>query len=118
LEANVTQLTNVWETYMIWWILMIVISGISLISYSVTIFAKGLSADDLTKIMKQHNASTMITLMFVLIICLFPLMFSGWMVTVILLGGFLADIILAGALTAIRTKMLANKTPKTPTAVQ
>lgn len=116
--ANVTQLTDVWETYMVWWILMIVLSGISLISYSITIFAKGLSADDLAKIMKQHNASTMITLMFVLIICLFPLMFSGWMVTVILLGGFLADIILAGALTAIRTKMLANKTPKTPTAIQ
>ncbi|MCQ2787037.1 MAG: hypothetical protein MJ199_01390, partial [Bacilli bacterium] len=111
-KAEVTKLTDVWETYMVWWILMIVISGISLISYSITIFAKGLSADDLAKIMKQHNASTMITLMFVLIICLFPLMFSGWMVTVILLGGFLADIILAGALTAIRTKMLANKTPK------
>lgn len=99
------QFQSVWETYIVWWIICLVLLGISTIAFATTIFKKNLSIENAKKLLEAHVASSMTTLLLILLICLIPLMFSGWVVTVMLLGTFAAHFVVAFLLCAIKTKI-------------
>jgi len=101
-DTKVTKYQTLWQTYMVPFIIMFVVSGIALIFFAVEIFAKGLSKETVKEMFKARLASSLFTLGLILVICLIPLMFSSWVVTLILLGGFAGTLLLSGLMTLIR----------------
>lgn len=109
-KLKITNISNikflgVWETYMPWWIVCFVLLGLSTIAFAATIFKKNISIENAGKLFKAHIASSLTTLCLVLLICLIPLIFSGWVVTMLLLGTFVAHFIIAFLLCAIKSKI-------------
>lgn len=101
-ETHVIGYDSLWQTYMAPFIIAIVISGIALIFFAIEIFAKGLTKEDVQQMFKDKLASMLVTFGLLIIICLIPLMFSTWVVTLILLGGFIGTALLSGAMTLIK----------------
>ena len=99
---------SVWETYFAWWISMFVIVGVAVLFYSVDLFARGLTAEELKQRFTDNVASSLVVLALLLIICIIPLIFSSWVVTLIILGGYVGFLLLSGAATAARIA-IANK---------
>lgn len=99
---------SVWETYFAWWISMFVIVGVAVLFYSVDLFARGLTAEELKQRFTDNVASSLVVLSLLLIICIIPLIFSSWVVTLIILGGYVGFLLLSGAATATRIA-IANK---------
>jgi len=101
-KAEITGYQSLWDTYVVSFILMFIAVGVALVFFGVEIFAKGLTKEDVKEVFKERLGSTMFTLGLVLLICMIPLMFSSWVVTLILLGGFVGTILLSGVMTLIK----------------
>ena len=80
----------------------ICLASISILLFAIELFRKGLSKVELKEMFNAHIFSELTILGLVLVICLIPLIFSSWVTTVILLGAFVASILVAGLLTLIR----------------
>lgn len=104
--AEVSKYLNVWETYLVWWIIAIVALGISFICYAVAIFKKGLTKAELDEMLRQRMASILVGFSFALIICLLPIFFGGWMISVIFFSTMGIAVLGAALLTAIRKATL------------
>ncbi len=104
-NAKCTKYLSVWDTYLAWWIIMICVVGVATIFYSANLFARGLTADDLKRMFAENVASSLVVLGLCLIIAIIPLIFSSWVVTVIILGGYVGFLVLSGGMTAIRLSL-------------
>ena len=104
-EAHISDYYNLWETYMPAFIVMIVIAALSLGFFSFELFRPGHTKATLKELFAEHLASEFTVLGLVLIICLIPLIFSSWVTSVILLGGFGGSLLLTGLLTLIRINL-------------
>lgn len=104
-EAHISDYYNLWETYMPAFIAMIVIAALSIGFFSFELFRPGHTKATLKELFAEHLASEFTVLGLVLIICLIPLIFSSWVTTVILLGGFGGSLLLTGLLTLIRINL-------------
>lgn len=93
---------GVWETYLAWWIVAIVIVGISLIGNLIAVSKKNITIQDLRNIYASKLASSVSISIFILIICLFPLIFGSWVASLILLGALLSTVVVTGIVTWIR----------------
>ena len=97
-----TQYQTVWDTYLAWWVIMICIVGVATIFYSANLFARGLTAEDLKRMFADNVTSSLVVLGLCLIIAIIPLIFSSWVVTLIILGGYVGFLLLSGGMTALR----------------
>lgn len=96
-----TQFDNLWNSYLGWWIAAIVIVGVALIFFAAELFGKHLSKNQIVDLFKGHVASSCVFAMFMLIICLFPLIFGAWFSTIILLIALAGSFVGGGALALI-----------------
>ena len=103
-EAHISGYQTAWQTYMPAFIVAICLASLSVLFYGIEIFRKGLSKENAKEMFAEHLASEMTVLGLVLIICLIPLIFSSWVTTVVLLGGFVGAVVLSGLLTLIRIR--------------
>ena len=101
-KVEVTHFQSLWDSYIVGWIMAIVIVGISLIFSAFEIFRSGWTKESLAQFMREKTASALITLGLVALICLIPLMFSSWVTTLILVGSFAASVVCAGLMTIIK----------------
>ena len=92
---------NLWESYIGWWIAAIVIVGVALIFFAAELFGKHLSKNQIVDLFKGHVTSSCVFAMFMLIICLFPLIFGAWFSTIILLIALAGSFVGGGALALI-----------------
>lgn len=105
-ETTVSGYYSLWDTYMPGFVSMFVIVGIALVFVCVDLFRAGWTKELLKERMRERVASTAVILALVLLICLVPLLFSNWVTTLILVGGFVGFAVLAGILTLIRSSFL------------
>lgn len=101
-KTNVSKYQSLFETYMAPFIIMFVVVGLSLCFFAFEIFRKGLTAEYLANRMREKLASYLTILALTILICLIPLMFSSWVTTLILVGGFLVSFLLCGLMALIR----------------
>lgn len=101
-EARVTKYQTLFETYMAPFIISFVLVGFSLVFFAFEIFRGGLTKEYLANRMREKLASYLIILALCILICLIPLMFSSWVTTLILVGGFVASFVLCGVMALIR----------------
>lgn len=97
-----TEYASIWETYLGWFIAVITLNVIGLLFFGVAMFKKNLTKEMIQENFRDHVANWLFISAAVLIICLFPLIFSSWVSTLILLGGCLAFFLLMVILTAVR----------------
>lgn len=107
-NGKCTKYANIWDTYLVWWILAIVVAGVASVFYSVDLFARGLTAEELKQKFADNVGSSLVILALLLLICLIPLLFSSWVVTLIILGGYVGFLLVSGTATAVRIA-IANK---------
>ena len=101
-EAHISGYQTVWQTYMPAFICAIVLASMSVLFFAIELFARKRSKAELKEMFAEHMASEVTILGLVLIICLIPLIFSSWVTTVVLLGAFVASIVVNGLLTLIK----------------
>lgn len=95
------KFANLWESYIGWWVAAIVIVGVALIFFAASLFGKHLSKNEVADLFKGHVASSVVFSLFMLIICLFPLIFGAWFSTIILLLALAGSFVGGGALALI-----------------
>lgn len=103
-EAHISGYQTAWQTYMPAFIVAITLAALSVLFFGIELFRRGITRESAKELFAEHLASEMTVLGLVLVICLIPLIFSSWVTTVILLGGFVGAVILAGLLTLIRMR--------------
>jgi len=104
-EAKISGYQTLWETYMASFLIAIILASLSIIFFGFELFRRGLSKQDLKDLFAQHMVSEFAILGLVLLICLIPLIFSSWVTTVILLGGFAASMLATGIMSLIRIRL-------------
>lgn len=103
-EAHISGYQTAWQTYMPAFIVAITLAALSVLFFGIELFRKGITKEQAKEMLSEHIASEMTILGLVLVICLIPLIFSSWVTTVILLGGFVGALVIAGLLTLIRMR--------------
>ena len=103
-NSSVTAYQSLWQTYMPAFIVAICLASLSVLFFGIEMFRRGITKEMAKEMFAEHIASELTILGLVLIICLIPLIFSSWVTTVILLGGFGAAILLTGLLTLLRIR--------------
>lgn len=101
-ESYISGYNTLWETYMPAFIVAISLAALSVLFYCIELFRRGITRATAKEMFKEHAAAELTVLGLVLIICLIPLIFSSWVTTIILLGGFIASILAAGLFTLVR----------------
>jgi len=96
---------SVWDTYLGWWIATIVLLAIGLIAHLCRIFSSS-NPEEIKGTFRDTIAMQLVVLALIAIICIVPLIFSSWVVTCILAGGYLSFLVVAGLTTLIRVKAL------------
>lgn len=105
-DVKVVGFRSAWETYMPAFIVSICLASLSVLFFGIELFRRGMTKESAKELFAEHIASEMTILGLVLIICLIPLIFSSWVTTVVLLGGFVSAILLAGILTFVRMRFI------------
>jgi len=102
IEAKPSSYASLWQTYVVPFTIAIIAAVISTIVFGARLFVGGMTREDVKDLFRERLSSTLVTVALVLIICLIPLMFSNWVVTLILVGAVLSTILLSGLLTLIK----------------
>lgn len=102
-KVDIVGFQSLWQTYIVPFIAMICVAGLSILFFAIELFRKGITKETAKEMFKEHLASEMTVLGLILIICFIPLIFSSWVTTVILLGGFVGALLVTGLLTLIKT---------------
>ena len=97
-----TAYDNIWGSYIAWWICGIVCAGLGLFFYMLTLIRRHMTKNDLIEGLREHIASSSVFAVFILILCIFPLIFGSWVSALILVGCYLAFILGAGLFTFAR----------------
>lgn len=100
--ATVTEYRSFWDTYVVPFVVMFVVSGLALVFAAIDIFTHQWSKESLRQMLSEKLSLYLIIFAMTILICLIPLMFSNWVVTLILVGGFAGVALLTGIMTAIR----------------
>ena len=103
-KSTISNYESLWSTYMPAFIVAIALAALSVLFFGIELFRKGVTKETAKAMFAEHLASEMTVLGLVLVICLIPLIFSSWVTTVILLGGFVSAVLVAGLLTLIRMR--------------
>lgn len=101
-EAHISGYQTAWQTYMPVFIVAITLAALSVLFFGIELFRKGITKETAKEMFKEHLASEMTVLGLILIICFIPLIFSSWVTTVILLGGFVGALLITGLLTLLK----------------
>ena len=105
IDASPCSFQDVWETYMPWWIITITVFSIATLFYAFELFGAHHSKEEIIESFKGHMATMLVSMLIVFLICFIPLMFSSWVVSVILLGGFGAFAVVSGLLSFCKIKL-------------
>lgn len=103
-DSSITSYESLWSTYMPAFIVAITLAVLSVLFFGIELFRRGITREAAKAMFAEHIASEITVLGLVLVICLIPLIFSSWVTTVILLGGFASAIVASGLLTLIRMR--------------
>lgn len=101
-NAKVSQYYNLWQTYVGWFICAIAIVAFSWIFFGISIFAKGITKEEARQLLQARLASTLLIALFILVICMIPIFFGGWVISLIFLGSVVASMLGAILMTCIK----------------
>ena len=101
-HPEVTDYFSFWDTYVVPFVVMFVVAGIALLFAAIDIFTKQWTKEGLREMLREKLSLYLIIFAMTILICLIPLMFSNWVVTLILVGGFVGVALLTGVMTAIK----------------
>lgn len=105
-STAVTGYWSFWDTYRVPFIVMFTIVGIALLVFGVEVFKGGITKESVKEALRERLYTSIVIFAMTLLLCLVPLMFSNWVVTCILLGGFIGAGLLCGVMTLIRMATL------------
>lgn len=101
-HIKVTKYQSLWQTYLLVFIIGILISFISIILFAVQLFNRGLTKEMMRDFIKEKLISLVVISALFLLICFVPLMLSNWVTTVILLGVVGSTVVVDGLLTLVK----------------
>lgn len=107
-RTEVTDYFSFWDTYVVPFVVMFVVAGIALLFAAIDIFTKQWTKEGLKEMLREKLSLYLIIFAMTILICLIPLMFSNWVVTLILVGGFVGVALLTGVMTAIKVAISKN----------
>lgn len=105
-HTEVTKYSSLFDTYMVPFIVMFVLAGFGIMFFAIDLFKGGITKEGVKELFREKMFSSLTIMALVVLICLIPLMFSSWVVTLILVGGFLGVSLVCGLLTLIRMAFL------------
>jgi len=108
-DTKITKYSSLFETYLAPFVVMFTLAFFALLFFAIDLFRGGLTKEGVKELLRERILSSVVILCLALLICLIPLMFSSWVVTLILLGGFVGTGLLCGLLTLIRLAAMKHK---------
>lgn len=107
--GRVTQYYSLWDTYVAPFIIMIVLGGLALIFAAVDIFRDTWNKESVKELLSEKLSLYLVIFGLTILICLIPLMFSSWVVSLILIGGFVAVALLTALMAGIKLALINKK---------
>lgn len=108
-SSRVSGYYSFWETYVTPFVVMFILAGLALIFAAVDIFRNDISKEELKETLSEKLSLYLVIFGLTILICLIPLMFSNWVVTLILIGGFVGVAALTAAMFGIKAAVLKKK---------
>jgi len=102
-RAGEATYASLWDSYVVPFVIAIICVAFAILFFAIDLFRKKLTFAEVRELLAAKIASSLIVLLLLAIICIIPLLFSSWVVTLIIVGAYLAFILLALALTGIRS---------------
>lgn len=101
-KTSISKYATLFQTYAVPFVIMFVFAGIAIVFFAIDLFRGGLTKESIKERFKERIASSVTIMALLLIIFLIPLMFSSWVTTLILVGGFVGTGVVCGLLTLLR----------------